>query len=128
MLAELSTLFDKTREVHTAISLAILDPASPGLHQPRVPTLEIVADHGEWLAAAQIASRLDPPDIFATIVHAIAERVIHLGWPSQALITEVLVERVMRDALARTCLRASLDGEASPDAFVAGVAILVVAT
>lgn len=120
---ELTNLFDGTQTADAAISLAIICPNSPSLHRPRLPTITLGSDHGDWLVAAQIASRVDPPEIFSTVVHAIAERALQPGRRSQSLITEVLVERVVRDAPARACLRASLEGGISPDAFVAGVAI-----
>ncbi|MFS4580912.1 NACHT domain-containing protein [Phaeobacter sp. C3_T13_0] len=123
-VVELSKVFDETKDTHAAIALAIVDPDAPGLHQDRIPTLDIGKDRGDWLAAAQIASRLDPPETFATIVRGAAERVIGPGWSHQPQIAEVLVERVIRDPQARSILRASLDGETSPDAFVACVTIL----
>ncbi len=123
-VAEFSKMFENAPEVGAAITLAILDPTSPSLHRSRIPTLDIGAEHGNWVAASQIASRLDSPDVFVTVVQAMAEREVIRGRSHQALITEVLVERVVRDDAARDCLRASLDTEVSPDVFVAGVSIL----
>ncbi|MBO9436998.1 NACHT domain-containing protein [Ruegeria sp. R13_0] len=123
-VAELRNLFKETPEVGPAVALAILDPTCPDLHRSRIPTLEFGVNHGNWLGAAQIASRLDPPDVFVAIVHAVADRAVQMGSSSQALITEVLVERVVHDSEARERLRASLNGEVSPDGLVAVVSIL----
>ncbi|WP_417818890.1 NACHT domain-containing protein [Tritonibacter scottomollicae] len=123
-VAELNKMFELSKDTHTAIALAIVDPDAPSLQQDRVPTLEIGKKHRDWLAAAQIASRLDPPETFATIVHAAAEREIRPGWSHEPQITEVLAERVIHDAHARSILRTSIDDEISPDAFVACVTLL----
>ncbi len=123
-VVELRKVFEESKDTHAAITLAIVDPDAPSLHQDRRPTLEIGKDRGDWLAAAQIASRLDPPETFATILRGAAERVTRLGRSHQTQISEVLAERVIRDAHARSFLRASLDEEISPDAFVAGLTVL----
>lgn len=123
-LAELNTLFEKTLDTHAAIALAVVDPSAPSLHQKRRPTLEIGKENGDWLAAAQIASRLDPPETFVSIVHAVAERVPDSNGIHEPKIADVLVERAVHDPQARALLRLSLDDEISPDAFVAIATIL----
>lgn len=119
--------FSETRELAAAIALAILDPSAPELRQRKVGSLELGLEYGEWLGAVQITVHLEPPEVVAAIVHALAEREAFPGREHQPMMTAALLERLSRDEAACDALRASLETPLSPTAFAASASLLAAA-
>ncbi|MGI4815962.1 MAG: NACHT domain-containing protein [Janthinobacterium lividum] len=121
---EIKIRFEKNRDVYSAMVMAIVDPSNPLLSGRTRTSVQIGREEGLWLAAAQIAARLDPPNEVVDMIHAMAERDACPGREGQALITNVLIDRLGRDATVANALVARLNDSLSPSAFAASLLLL----
>ena len=121
---KVKTRFEKSRELYAAVALSIIDPSEPALRRRTRASLDIGREGGLWLAAVQIAARLDPPDEVVAVIRAMAERDARPGREGQALMTSVLIDRLSRDPAAADTLAAGLKKPLSPSALAASVSLL----
>lgn len=115
--------FQETRNLVSALALAVVRPADPLLADRSITAIELGETHNEWLGAVELAARLESADQVVAFVPRLAERRPGVRW-SQSLSVEALVERIRRDPEVREGLRAGLTGDTSPDAFAAMARLL----
>lgn len=124
---EAASRFEDTPDGDSAVVLAILDPKHPALSKIEITSIEIGNNFDAWLVGAYIAAWIEPADLVARFVPAMAGRPGATVYDNQDLVNRVLAARIARDPALAAELNASRAREIDLQAFCAAVQLLAAA-